>query len=560
MKKAYSYVRVSTDMQVEGYSLNAQKRVISNYCAALDIEIVGEYCDEGKSGKDIKNRPAFQTMLYDVKQNKDNIDYIIVFKLSRFGRSVIDILESTEQLMDYDVDLICVDDGIDTSKEMGRFLLKILAAVAELERENILIQTAAGRHQKASEGKWNGGVAPFGYKIDSESGALIVDNDTADIVRLIFQLYTKDELRFAEIADYLNMHGYKKPKYRERDLEYFQSNFIRSLLSNQVYIGKIVYGKSRTEKVKGTRGDYKRVKSDDYLIAEGEHQAIIDDETWGRAQLRLASNTRRRSNKHELPHEYLLSGILICPICGAEMSGTPIKRENKQTGKKYYDYYYRCHIRSYLEDGSRCSFTSLIREKELDQEVLDVVKLLISSEPCRQEILKELQRTVDISTIEKEIRQLRETLRKARGNKDLLTKEMDALDPDEKFFDMKRDDLKERINALYETIYVTERRIEECNLRARQIKNQNLNSEDIYNILVHFDYMYEKMTDTERKEFYETLIKDVEIHKDRSRSDRWVKSITFSFQMLYDGQEGNTVMLPKAKNVETVCLMSRVKD
>ena len=125
------------------------------------MEIVGEYSDEGHSGKNINGRPEFVRMLHDIEDCKDDVNYVLVFKLSRFGRNAADVLNSLQLMQDFGVNLICVEDGINSAKESGKLMISILAAVVELERENILVQTMEGRRQKAREGKWNGGFAPY---------------------------------------------------------------------------------------------------------------------------------------------------------------------------------------------------------------------------------------------------------------------------------------------------------------------------------------------------------------------------------------------------------------
>lgn len=180
MKKCYLYMRVSTTMQVEGYSLEAQKDRLTKYADFQHMEIVREYCDAGKSGKNITGRPEFSQMLQDVADDRDGVDYILVFKLSRFGRNAADVLNSLQYIQDFGVNLICVEDGIDSSKDSGKLTITVLSAVAEIERENILVQTMEGRKQKAREGKWNGGLAPFGYIIDSKEDTLVIAPDEAE--------------------------------------------------------------------------------------------------------------------------------------------------------------------------------------------------------------------------------------------------------------------------------------------------------------------------------------------------------------------------------------------
>ena len=151
------------------------------------MEIVGEYSDERHSGKNIKGRQEFMWMLNDIEDGKDGVDFVLVFKLSQFGRNAADVLSSLQLMQDYGVNLICVEDGIDSSKEAGKRLISIIAAVAEMERENIRVQTMIGREQKAREGKWNGGFAPYGYKL--KNGELVIAEDEVEIIQMIFNRY-----------------------------------------------------------------------------------------------------------------------------------------------------------------------------------------------------------------------------------------------------------------------------------------------------------------------------------------------------------------------------------
>ena len=155
--KVYIYTRVSTAMQIDGYSLDAQKSRMKAYAEFNDYEIVGEYEDAGKSGKSIEGRVEFNRMMEDIKSGKDGVSYVLVFKLSRFGRNAADVLSTLQVMQDFGVNLICVEDGIDSSKDAGKLMISVLSAVAEIERENIRVQTMEGRIQKAREGKWNGG-------------------------------------------------------------------------------------------------------------------------------------------------------------------------------------------------------------------------------------------------------------------------------------------------------------------------------------------------------------------------------------------------------------------
>ena len=114
------YTRVSTTMQVDGYSLDAQKEKLKRYAEFQNMEIVNEYSDEGKSGKSVEGRPEFQRMLDNIENGTDEVQFVLVFKLSRFGHNAADVLNSLQRMQDFGVNLICVEDGIDSSKDSGK--------------------------------------------------------------------------------------------------------------------------------------------------------------------------------------------------------------------------------------------------------------------------------------------------------------------------------------------------------------------------------------------------------------------------------------------------------
>ena len=137
-------------------------------------------------------------MLRDIESGKDSVSFVLVFKLSRFGRNAADVLTSLQRMQDYGVNLICVEDGIDSSKDSGKLMISVLSAVAEIERENILVQTMEGRKQKAREGRWNGGFAPYGYRL--ENGELLIAEDEAEVIRVIYDKYIHTTMSVSSIA------------------------------------------------------------------------------------------------------------------------------------------------------------------------------------------------------------------------------------------------------------------------------------------------------------------------------------------------------------------------
>ncbi len=529
MKKCYLYMRVSTTMQVEGYSLEAQKDRLTKYADFQHMEIVREYCDAGKSGKNITGRPEFSQMLQDVADDRDGVDYILVFKLSRFGRNAADVLNSLQYIQDFGVNLICVEDGIDSSKDSGKLTITVLSAVAEIERENILVQTMEGRKQKAREGKWNGGLAPFGYIIDSKEDTLVIAPDEAEIVKIIFKKYVNEDMGIDAICNYLNQHGYEKRKGRDFELNYFTRGLIVNILDNPVYTGKIAYGKSKTQKVKGTRDQYRRVKVDDYLLADGKHDAIINENLWEEAQQKRKENSVKWNKTHSLEHEHILSGIIKCPLCGTGMAGTVRRRKNKKTGEYKDDFYYRCLHRKKMDEEHFCDYKFSLNQNELNQQVEEVILDMINNESFGEFIQHRLEQKIDVSALEEEREQLRQQLRQLTGAKKKLMDMLDKLDVSDKHYDRKYQDMQDRLDTLYDKISDMEDMITDTNEKIHNAYSEHLTAKEVYKILEHFDIIYYKMTDLEKKEFIRNFIESIELYPERKTDERIIRQINFKF-------------------------------
>ena len=555
--KCYIYIRVSTAMQVDGYSLEAQKDRLTKFAEFQDMEVVREYCDAGKSGKSITGRPEFTQMLQDVADDKDGVEYILVFKLSRFGRNAADVLNSLQYIQDFGVNLICVEDGIDSSKDSGKLTITVLSAVAEIERENILVQTMEGRKQKAREGKWNGGQAPFGYTLDSKKGMLIVNLEEAEIVKIIFNKFVNEGLGADSISNYLNQHGYVKTKYRSHELNYFTRSLVRKILDNPVYIGKIAYGKSSTEKIKGTRDQYHRVRNDDFLLAEGLHDAIIDLDLWEGARAKREETGVKWVKTHSLEHEHILTGLLKCPICGVGMSGTVRRRKNKSTGEYKDDFYYRCKHRKKINESDFCNCSLVLNQNELNGEVERHIMDLVNNKDGRDFIIRRMESRVDVSSLEKEREQLRGQLRQLSGAKKKLTDMLDRLDVSDKHYDRKYQDMHDRLDNLYDRIGDIDDQLQDVNEKIRMAYENQITSKQVYQILTCFDKIYFEMTDLEKKEFFRNFIDEIELYSERQSDGRIVKQINFNFPVYYNGNEGNAIRLPDENTVENVVQLVR---
>ena len=551
--KVYMYTRVSTSMQIDGFSLDAQKERVRKYADAFNYEIVGEYEDAGKSGKSIEGRAEFKKMLEDINSNKDGVSYVLVFKLSRFGRNAADILNSLQVMQDNNVNLISVEDGIDSSKDSGKLVITILSAVSEIERENILVQTMEGRKQKAREGKWNGGFAPYGYTLIN--GKLEIQENEAKDIRILFDKYANTEMGANGIAKYLQQQGIKKIARQNGSSPYFSAHLIRLILDNPVYCGKISYGRRKNEKVTGTRGQYRIVKQNDFMLSDGIHEPIIDMELWEKTQekRRAQSQKYEHVNKGKDAKIHLLSGLIKCPICGAGMySNKSVKK--KPNGDHYKDYfYYGCKHRS-LERGHRCTYNKQLPEEKLDAAVAEVIGKLVSNPKFSDMMQQKINIKTDTVEVEKEIENLQKQLGQYIGTKRSLEKQIDNLDTEYKHYDRKLSDLQDRLDTQYDYIDGVEKALKERKDRKRAIEAEKLTGDNVYKTLIYFDKLYAVMESTDKRALLSALIKEIHVYEEAMPNGQWLKAIIFKLPII----DGNLKLsLDNGKHVETVALLSR---
>ena len=551
--KCYIYTRVSTSMQVDGYSLDAQKDKLRKYAEFQNMLVAGEYCDEGKSGKNIEGRPEFLRMLRDIESGKDGASFVLVFKLSRFGRNAADVLTSLQRMQDFGVNLICVEDGIDSSKDSGKLMISVLSAVAEIERENILVQTMEGRRQKAREGKWNGGFAPYGYKL--EEGQLFINKEEAEVVRIIFDKYIHTTMGSKKIADWLNAHGYFKTcRYNDKQ-EAFTSPFLIGVIDNPIYCGKLAYGRRRSEKIPGTRNQYRTVKTNDYML----HEAIISEEDWLAAQKQRENTSIRQPKTHSLEHEHILSGLLKCPICGSGMYGN-VNRKKKKDGTYYRDYfYYACKHRLHV-DGKRCDYHHQWVEDVIDAAVEEIIRQLVNTPTFEQGLREKIGSRLDTADLDQEIEQLRKQLRQYIGTKDRISEQMDALTFDDPHYDRKLQDLQTRQNKIYDQIASVESEIADTQIRLENIQQNKVSADNVYQFLLYFDKLYGKFSDIEKKTFMNSFIERIEIFPERQENGRILKHIEFRFPVFYEGQTLKLLDWDSNESVETVMVLSKLSD
>lgn len=203
--RAATYARVSTTQQSdEGYSLDAQEKRASAYAESQGWTITKVFREEGVTGT-TDDRPA----LSDLRAEAGAFDRIIVFKMSRLGRSARDVLNLIAEFQSKGCEVVFLDEGLDTSKPSSKLVITILAAVAEMESDNIRTQVKLGMSEAAAQGRWLGGIPPWGTKV--EDGFLVLDEEAAATIRHMATSLISGKTT-QEIADTLNAIGQKPPR------------------------------------------------------------------------------------------------------------------------------------------------------------------------------------------------------------------------------------------------------------------------------------------------------------------------------------------------------------
>ena len=294
------YIRVSTDAQYEeGYSVEAQKQKLEQYCKLKDITNYEFYIDGGWSGSNI-DRPEMKRMIDNIKNKQ--ITAVIVYKLDRLSRSQKDTIFLLEDIfIPNNCNFISLNENFDTSTPYGKAMIGILSVFAQLERENIRERTRMGMAERVKSGLWmGGGRVPFGYDYDPAKDVL-VPNEHSDDVRRIYELY---------------LQGYSTTQLAEM-FDVSEDKQITDILDRVTYLGKIKF-----------RGE----------IFDAKHEPIISQELWDKVH----RERERRSTKKAVSNTYLLTGMVYCGRCGAKMRYQKWGRDvvklycySQQTSKKY---------------------------------------------------------------------------------------------------------------------------------------------------------------------------------------------------------------------------------
>jgi len=304
--RAAVYARVSTEDQAEAKTIDNQVDFARRYCELHGVPVHDFYLDDGVSGTvPLENRPEGLRLLKDAEAGKFTL--VLVYRLDRLARNTMHLLNAYDRLEKLGIGLRSMTEQFDTSTPTGKFVMTMFASIAALERDTIVERTSLGKERTARIGKWLGGKPPYGYRV-TDDGYLEIDEKEAEVIRLIFRLYTEDRMGTVPIADYLNANNiptaYQVKGVGVTTKGKWGAGRISRILNNTTYKGLHEYRKltkSRKERI------------------VREVPPIVTEEVWNKAQVLLRKNfvMARRNAKQE----YLLKSLIKCGICDKSYVG-----------------------------------------------------------------------------------------------------------------------------------------------------------------------------------------------------------------------------------------------
>lgn len=296
-EKAALYIRVSTQYQIGGDSLNTQKETLMKYAElVLNIPDITIFEDAGFSGKNT-SRPAYQKMMKGLRQGE--YTHLLVWKIDRISRNLLDFADLYQELKHLRVSFISFNEQFDTSTAIGEAMLKIILVFAELERNMTAERVRANMIARAQKGIWNGGRIPLGYQRDKNTSEFAMDDLEIPTVWLIFNLYEEYRSCLA-VSKYLNQKRLQTKEGNE-----WSPATVYSILTNPFYLGTLRYNH-----ISASTGQNDK---DDWIIIEDHHVAAIEKTQFDHCQKLLQkqnfnSDTRTCTRKHI----HIFAGLLYC--------------------------------------------------------------------------------------------------------------------------------------------------------------------------------------------------------------------------------------------------------
>ena len=482
-KVAGVYIRVSTEDQArEGFSLGEQKEKLLDLCRFKELEVYKVYEDAGVSAKDMEHRPQFQAMLQDMKEGK--INYIVAYKLDRITRSVRDLEELILELEQYNCFLLCDRDDVNTSTANGKFFVRMLTVLSQLEIEIVSERTKFGLNGAIKSGHIPG-QRPFGYT-KSEDKKMVIDNATRPYVEKIFDMYLEGK-SFQQIANYFKENSIYPNKN-------WKDTTIQKIIDNKIYMGDYEQFKRIGKK-----------ENKEPIVYMNVVEPIISRAKWEECQRQKERNQRTYTRDRI----YTFFQRLKCPKCGRIM-----KCKGSGGTKRKYMYYTceHCHI-NFNEDHV---------ERLLKDFIYDLLEYDMAVKKFFLPVLEDKMNNLDTTTIDKEIRDLEKQRDRIKQAYIKGIVEMEDFKEDYKLIEDKLANLENKKLELInlETFNYSPHEL----LAERDLEREKMIRLDTLNTLLKTKW--NGMDKSEKQEFISKFIDTIEIKKD-SKGNLFLEKINF---------------------------------
>lgn len=478
--KAVIYVRVSTQEQAnEGYSIPAQISILRGLSKTYNYDVIKIYQDAGISGKNIKDRPAMMELIEDAKNKK--FDVVLVWKLSRLSRSLLDLLSIVDMFTQNNISFQSYSEKFDTSSPMGKMLLQLLGSIAEFERNTIAENVKMGLNERFKQGHSKGAI-PFGYKNVNKQAVIVPEQ--AEIVKMVFKTYMKSNGEcLTLLAEQLNDNG-----FMTRTGGLWNRLSIRDMLQNHFYAGYV-----RT----GIHSHGYSRKADASII-KGAHEPIIEDKVFNIVNDKLQS-MKQRTVIRQPDNESILTGLVVCPRCGAKMFA--LNTYNSYTTKggttnRYPIRMYRCNNH---DKGNGCCKGFYISSNKI--------------EPC---IIPALKNYLDTYNPEDYVSVKPQSEEENNDMTILERKLKHQISIRDKYFrlfesgNVQMELFSDKINEILDKISKMEKEKEQL-IRKNKPKNFRI----VYTKINNFSELYYNLTNIERKDFIRNFVDEVHISLDK---------------------------------------------
>jgi site-specific DNA recombinase len=462
-------------------SLDAQREACEAYVKSQQGEgwtaLAEQYDDGGFTGGNME-RPGFKQLMSDIEEGK--IDCVVVYKVDRLSRSLMDFSRIIEVFEKHNVSFVSVTQQFNTANSMGRLMLNVLLSFAQFEREIISERTRDKIAAARKKGKWAGGFPILGYDIEPTLRRLFVNEPEAVQVREIFALYLNNKSLIATVEN-LNEMGWTTKTWITRKGapqggRVFNKARLYRLLTNVLYIGKVPHKEN---------------------VYDGEHEAILDTETWEKVQFLLMTNGKTGGKQVRNKHGALLRGIVTCGSCGCGMVHTFTKK-----GDRHYRYYL---CQNAQKQGWKACPTKTVSAGQIEQFVVDRIRDIGKDSSILEETIKGVisQRRDKRPAMSAEKERLRRDIDnlKAEGKRlvEALSQSNGGTSPI----------IVEQITRVEAAIAEKNRMLCEATERLIRVELETVDSADIRKALVSFDPIWDVLYVREKIRIVQLLVKQV---------------------------------------------------